>query len=337
MDLLTLLILNKMKNKKGDVTPTGTINITENGETDVTNYAIANVNVPSDRAIFPSSMSFSGANFANVDISWIENADTSKLENADGIFGSIGTNATFPSSFSFKKWNTILLNSLGTAFYYNKYIETIDMSSMNFPSLTNIKAFCSSASAFRTINLSGSTFPVLGNMSQMFYSCNQMTNVNLTNTVINGVTDISDCFYNCGNVSSIDLTCIKPSNAGIYCAEMVRGCTKIETIDIHTFTNKITNLKSAFNSCSNLKIIIFGENFSLENLSGAQAFLNTFSYCPLLTNDTLNEILKVISTATSYTGTKTLSLIGLSNTQIATCQTLSNWPLAQSAGWTTGI
>lgn len=43
MDLLSILVFNKLKNKKGGITPTGSVTITSNGTYDVTNFAEAKV------------------------------------------------------------------------------------------------------------------------------------------------------------------------------------------------------------------------------------------------------------------------------------------------------
>lgn len=61
-----------------------------------------------------------------------------------------------------------------------------------------------------------------------------------------------------------------------------------------------------------------------------------FKNCTSLSNDSLNNILAMLTNATAYTGTKTLKYIGLSETQATTCTTLSNWTACETAGWTTG-
>ena len=61
-----------------------------------------------------------------------------------------------------------------------------------------------------------------------------------------------------------------------------------------------------------------------------------FYHCPALSNESLNNILAMCANATSYTGTKTLAYIGISETQATTCQGLSNYQDFINAGWTTG-
>ena len=93
-------------------------------------------------------------------------------------------------------------------------------------------------------------------------------------------------------------------------------------------------MKSMFGHCEHLESINFGSNFSFEKISGGQGLSFMFNSCTLLNNTTLNTLLGLLTTVTSsYTGQKKLSTIGLSSTQIATCQTLSNWAAASAAGW----
>lgn len=98
-------------------------------------------------------------------------------------------------------------------------------------------------------------------------------------------------------------------------------------------TNKrVTNF---YNFCYNLTSL---EEIDLSQMDSynATSLTNMFYNCYSLNNNSLNSILDFCARAVSYTGTKTLRYLGLSQTQATTCQTLSNWNKFTSAGWTTG-
>lgn len=98
-------------------------------------------------------------------------------------------------------------------------------------------------------------------------------------------------------------------------------------------TSNVTKMECAFFDC------IYLEDFPVLDGSKVTNFRNTFSNCPKLTNDSLNNILEMLKNATVYNASnepKTLKWIALSAAQATTCTTLSNWAACEAAGWTTG-
>lgn len=96
-------------------------------------------------------------------------------------------------------------------------------------------------------------------------------------------------------------------------------------------TSHITNAQQLFYSCESLVTIPI---YNFSSLVGNNNY-NMFYNCISLSNDSLNKILQMCIGMTGVTN-KTLKYIGLSSTQVETCQTLSNWDNFVAAGWTTG-
>ena len=137
-------------------------------------------------------------------------------------------------------------------------------------------------------------------MSSMFSTCTSLTTIPLLNT--SKVTSMSSMFFNCISLTTIpqlDTSAVTSMN------NMFSNCTSLTTIP-QLDTSKVTGMSSMFYNCKSLS------------------------------NDSLNNILAMLTNATAYTGTKTLKYISLSETQATTCTTLSNWAECETAGWTTG-
>lgn len=128
----------------------------------------------------------------------------------------------------------------------------------------------------------------------------------------------------------------------------------LERIDNINNTSNITTIGNIFDGCSSLTYVpqfdtskvtamtrIFYGCTSLVdipqlNTSKVTTMINAFTNCSNLSNNSLNTILTMLTNATSYSQTKTLANIGLSQEQATTCTTLSNWAACEAAGWTTG-
>lgn len=88
-----------------------------------------------------------------------------------------------------------------------------------------------------------------------------------------------------------------------------------------------------FYSCNTLKDL----NVSDFDISKVTNMLNMFANCSILSNESLNSILKMLSTVNALSSSnRTFKYLGLTQSQSNKGKTLSNWSLAEAAGWKTG-
>lgn len=92
----------------------------------------------------------------------------------------------------------------------------------------------------------------------------------------------------------------------------------------------VTNTTAMFSGCKALKDLTLLNTTQLNNMKSMFA-----EDCTSLSNESLNNILEMC-TNSAVTSNKTLKYIGLTSTQAATCQSLSNYAAFIAAGWTTG-
>lgn len=137
--------------------------------------------------------------------------------------------------------------------------------------------------------------------------------------------ELNNTFANCKNLKSITLQNLTRI---VSMSSAFQGCSNLENLTI-TGTGGVNNFGSTFAGCSKLVDV------PLLNTANVSNFGNTFNSCSSLSNESLNKILLMCANATNVSNKK-LSAIGLTSAQATTCTTLSNWAIAQAAGWTTG-
>lgn len=93
-----------------------------------------------------------------------------------------------------------------------------------------------------------------------------------------------------------------------------------------------TNLQEMFSGC-NIHRININNNVTIANATNLS---NMFYNALNLDNNTLDSIMRLLTTATSYTGTKTLQAVGFTDSDVypqSRFQNLSNWNAFTAAGW----
>ena len=116
------------------------------------------------------------------------------------------------------------------------------------------------------------------------------------------------------------------------CSDMFASCNNL--ISVNKIEGALQSCARMFEYCEKLVTI---PELDCSNLNSSVAMQNIFDGCPMLSNESLNNILNTCAKSniknSSY---KTLKFIGLTSDQATTCEGLSNYQAFLDAGWTTG-
>lgn len=119
--------------------------------------------------------------------------------------------------------------------------------------------------------------------------------------------------------------------------KMFYGCLSATSMDVSSFDiSNVYTMSYMFSSCQKL-VDLNVDCFNIEHFSAnANRVDGMFGQCYNLSNDSLNNILKMLSTWTKTFTNKNLRKLNLSQAQCETCTTLSNWQACVDVGWSTG-
>lgn len=218
--------------------------------------------------------------------------------------------------------DTSNMTNMHNLFAYHQ--KLIYVSSLNTSSVVNMAEMFSNCSSLKIVGLLDTSKVTM--MYNMFDSCRSLISIPLLDT--SKVTEMNNMFNHCTSLSEIPQLDISKATS---IAGMFSYCSSLKEIP-QLDTSNATNTGAMFRNCTAL------ETVPLMNISKTTNLVSMFEGCTSLSDESLNNILGMCISATSYTDTKTKTLkyIGLTEEQTNKCKTLSNYTAFTTAGWTTG-
>ena len=168
----------------------------------------------------------------------------------------------------------------------------------------------------------------VSNVNAMFSGCSRLVEASDFDT--STTTNFSEMFSGCSSLTYVSDDFDTSSGTNFYRCFYI--CTSLESIPSWNLRNG-TNLQQLFAGCSSIKNVPPLVITAATNLTNM--FQNSGSN---LTENSRNNILMMLATASSYTGTKTLAAVGFTSSMYsaASWQALTNYGDFTTAGWSIG-